>query len=238
MVEHIRKELVVSRCYEPLATTTLIYHCLIMGLWESFCGDTSLHGYQYIARFDWLEVYSCHLIIYHYCFLPRRERQPFWAMIILMSISFAVYFVAYNTNEYLQSFTVTNLKSTTSSLDNIYFPSVTVCNMNQIRFVHEKMILLISVSEIKIKVTFLWFCRESFWLSINVTQNNYRKDILNYFIKGKSTSFSKNELSKSKEMLDSPQFQSEFCDYLIHTGNNVYSVLNYILILTSWTRSI
>ena len=176
--------------------------------------------------------------IYHYCFLPRRERQPFWAMIILMSISFAVYFVAYNTNEYLQSFTVTNLKSTTSSLDNIYFPSVTVCNMNQIRFVHEKMILLISVSEIKIKVTFLWFCRESFWLSINVTQNNYRKDILNYFIKGKSTSFSKKELSKSKEMLDSPQFQSEFCDYLIHTGNNVYSVLNYILILTSWTRSI
>ena len=24
-----------------------------MGLWDSFCGDTSLHGYQYIGRFGY-----------------------------------------------------------------------------------------------------------------------------------------------------------------------------------------
>ena len=30
-------------------------------------------------------------------------------------------------------------------------------------------------------------------------------------------------------MLDSPQFQSEFCDYLIHTGNSVlyFSVFSF-----------
>ena len=28
------------------------------------------------------------------------------------------------------------------------------------------------------------------------------------------------------EMLDSPQFQSEFCDYLIHTGNNVLFIFD------------
>ena len=83
-----------------------------MGLWDSFCGDTSLHGYQYIGR---------------------RERRPLWAGIVITSIILAVYFLKYNILEYMSSFTTTSLQTTTSSLDNIFYPSVTVCNMNQIR---------------------------------------------------------------------------------------------------------
>ena len=83
-----------------------------MGLWDSFCGDTSLHGYQYIGR---------------------RERRPLWAGIVITSIILAVYFLNYNILEYMSSFTTTSLQTTTSSLDNIFYPSVTVCNMNQIR---------------------------------------------------------------------------------------------------------
>ena len=83
-----------------------------MGLLDSFCGDTSLHGYQYIGR---------------------RERRPLWAGIVISSIILAVYFLGYNISEYMSSFTTTSLQTTTSSLDNIFYPSVTVCNMNQIR---------------------------------------------------------------------------------------------------------
>ena len=83
-----------------------------MGLWASFCGDTSLHGYQYIGR---------------------REKRPLWTGIVLMSMILAVGFVGYNIYEYMDSFTTTTIQTTTSSLDNVFYPSVTVCNMNQIR---------------------------------------------------------------------------------------------------------
>ena len=85
----------------------------IGGLWESFCGDTSLHGYQYIGR---------------------KERRPVWIVVVLLSILAAVFFLGYNIYEYMQSFTVTTLQSTTSGLNNIFYPSVTLCNMNQIRY--------------------------------------------------------------------------------------------------------
>ena len=82
------------------------------GLWESFCGDTSLHGYQYIGR---------------------KERRPVWIVVVLLSILAAVFFLGYNIYEYMQSFTVTTLQSTTSGLNNIFYPSITLCNHNQIR---------------------------------------------------------------------------------------------------------
>ena len=67
----------------------------------------------------------------------RRERRPIWTGIVLMSICLAIYFLSYNINEYMDSTTVTTLASSTSSLNNIFYPSVTVCNMNQIRKVNK-----------------------------------------------------------------------------------------------------
>ena len=89
-----------------------LFEGLDMGLWESYCGDTSLHGYQYIGR---------------------KEKRVFWTGIVLGSYVLAIYFLGSNISDYMDSSTVTTLQSTTSSLNNIFYPSVTVCNTNQIR---------------------------------------------------------------------------------------------------------
>ena len=100
-----------------------------MGLWETFCGDTSLHGYQYIGRY----LRSSQNINSIQQFIHRKERRPVWVVVVLMSILGAIGFLMYNIDEYMESFTVTTLQSSTSQLKNIFYPSVPICRMNQIR---------------------------------------------------------------------------------------------------------
>ena len=101
----------------------------VMSVWESYCADTSLHGYQYIGR--WTVI----LLSLNFHSNNRKERRPFWCLIVILSIVAAVGFLSLNIAEYLDSSTVSTLTSLSSSLDNIYYPSVTICNRNQIRFV-------------------------------------------------------------------------------------------------------
>ena len=159
-----------------------------MGLWESFCGDTSLHGYQYIGR---------------------RERRPLWAGIVIASIILAVYFLGYNINEYMSSYTTTSLQTTTSSLDNIFYPSVTVCNMNQIR--SEKFTCFSRFKDIS---------RDSFWREIGLgdkTDSRRKKFVFNFFT-GSKIPFTKQENGEMRAILYSPAFQKSFCNYLVHTS--------------------
>ena len=65
--------------------------------------------------------------------ISRKENRPCWIVIVLVSIGLGVFFLVTNLIDYLGSTTVTTLETTTSSLENIYYPSITVCNMNQIR---------------------------------------------------------------------------------------------------------
>ena len=107
-----------------------------MGLWESYCDDTSLHGYQYVGRYcnDYYEVLVICRIPQNNSFLiHRKERRWFWVPAVLISIAAGVFFLVINLIDYMNSTTVTNIQSSTSSLNNIYYPSVTVCNTNQIR---------------------------------------------------------------------------------------------------------
>ena len=79
-----------------------------MNIWESFCGDTSLHGYQYVGR-----LVSIIIIITVFSNLDRRERRAGWCGVILLSILAALLLVTYNLNDFLSSFTVTTLESST-----------------------------------------------------------------------------------------------------------------------------
>merc|ERR1719278_806272 len=86
-----------------------------------FCNDTSLHGWSYIPRFSlagslgWL-----HRIL--------------WFLLVLSSVCFAWYNVWNLFKEYyFEQTPVITTSTTTGSLDEVYFPSVTVCNLNQIR---------------------------------------------------------------------------------------------------------
>jgi len=85
-----------------------------------FCGDTSLHGWTYIPRFagagslGWLHRIS-------------------WFILVFSSVCFAWYNVWNLFEEYYwQSPTIT-IGDTTGPIKEVYFPSVTVCNLNQVR---------------------------------------------------------------------------------------------------------
>ena len=79
-----------------------------------YCQQTSLHGWQYIDSEQGL----LHMV--------------FWFFIILMSISLSIYFLIINTKAFLKATTVTSIDSTTASLKDLIFPSLYICNVNQV----------------------------------------------------------------------------------------------------------
>ena len=165
-----------------------------MSLWRSYCGDTSLHGYQYLGR---------------------GERSPLWLGVILLSLTFATYFLVSvvlplhmimmcqvsNTTEYLASSTVTSLDSSTSSLASTLFPSITVCSRAQIR--------------------------HSWWMAVGLqysTENSAKRtNLLNNFFTGTKFKFTQNEINEMRGVMMSAKMQKQFCDYLQHTSNIMFS---------------
>ena len=79
-----------------------------------YCNQTSLHGWQYLQT------------------EPGLARKVVWALVVLGSVGLAAYFTIANVIEYRNSTVVTSINSTTSSLSDIYFPSIFICNVNQI----------------------------------------------------------------------------------------------------------
>merc|ERR1719278_1527181 len=86
-----------------------------------FCNDTSLHGWSYIPRFSLAGSLG---------WLHRILRF----LLVLSSVCFAWYNVWNLFKEYyFEQTPVITTSTTTGSLNEVYFPSVTVCNLNQIR---------------------------------------------------------------------------------------------------------
>ena len=56
----------------------------------------------------------------------------YWLIIVLMSLGLSVIYLVDNTKAYLKSTTVTSIDSTTAPLRDILFPSVYICNVNQV----------------------------------------------------------------------------------------------------------
>ncbi|TRY72690.1 hypothetical protein TCAL_05397 [Tigriopus californicus] len=76
---------------------------------------TSLHGWFYMTSTD------------------RKIWRFLWTMIVLTSIGVASVFVYKATEDFSEATVVTTIHSTTVPLSEVYFPAVTVCNINQVR---------------------------------------------------------------------------------------------------------
>ena len=80
---------------------------------KDFCDETSLEGWKYL-----------------------NLKNPIWKSIWFMLLTIAVCISMYNfyigTKEYLESATITTISSTMASLTGITFPSVYICNSNQV----------------------------------------------------------------------------------------------------------
>ena len=87
-----------------------------MERFDSFCKYTTLHGWQYMADKSF-----------------NRVQKLFWAIVLFISICVAT-LIIYNSILVFRSATVvTTIETMNAPLTDVFFPSVTVCNLNQAR---------------------------------------------------------------------------------------------------------
>ena len=87
-----------------------------MEYFNSFCIHTTLHGWQYFAEESF-----------------NRLQKLFWGVILFISVLCATLLIYNNVLVFKNATVVTTVDTMTAPLDSIYFPSVTVCNLNQAR---------------------------------------------------------------------------------------------------------
>jgi len=83
---------------------------------RQFCRKTTLHGWSYLAE-------DAHI--------GASWQRAFWLVVILVVYSFAGAFVFTNTKQYFDAAIMTSFTTKTSALADVYFPSITICNINQ-----------------------------------------------------------------------------------------------------------
>ena len=138
-----------------------------------------------------------------------------WCGVVTLSILAAMFLVTYNLNEFLSSFTVTTLQSSTEDLENIYFPSVTICNRNQIRSrlfnTQYKAVWLRMQNKLHL------FYRDTWWKNIGLpgTTDMTRKKVVSNFYTGAKI-FTDNQ--QMAQLVGSDKVQKEFCSYMEHTS--------------------
>ena len=85
----------------------------------SFCNQTSLHGWQFLGHHD------------------RSSKSPwqvfYWLVAVTISLTLGITYMICNIKEYNNAVPITSLDNVTIPLSEIHFPSVTVCNINQVR---------------------------------------------------------------------------------------------------------
>ena len=81
---------------------------------EFFCNQTTLHGWNHLVS----EKGFC--------------RKTAWLLVVIASIGASLYFAFLNIDEFINSGTVTSIKSMTAPLSDIEFPAITLCNVNPV----------------------------------------------------------------------------------------------------------
>ena len=85
----------------------------------TFCKRTSLHGWQFLDRNEKSSLETCKLL--------------YWLVAVLVSLMFGISYMVFHIQEYRNATPITSLNNVTVPLSEIYFPSVAVCNINQVR---------------------------------------------------------------------------------------------------------
>ena len=87
----------------------------LMNIWRDFAQETSLNGWSFLAKpgLSWIQ-------------------RLFWILAIVISVSGAVYFNMTFLNEFFAATVLVTVKSVSASLNNVIFPSIVVCNHNQV----------------------------------------------------------------------------------------------------------
>ena len=79
-----------------------------------FCNETSLHGWPYFNY----EMGKCWKFV--------------WFIFLLGICALSVLVIVMNVEQYLEATTVTTIESTMAPLKDVTFPSIYICNINQV----------------------------------------------------------------------------------------------------------
>ena len=82
-----------------------------------FCSRTTLHGWQFLGHH----------------FINLSAPCIYWTAIVLLSSVTGLYGLYYTIDSYFEATPITSLENVTIPLSEIYFPSIVVCNINQVR---------------------------------------------------------------------------------------------------------
>ena len=85
--------------------------------WTEFCEETTLNGWYYLAKQN-----------------IGKIARSYWGLVVLGSLILAGVFVYGATDEFLNSTVIITVDSVTASLDRVLFPSLVVCNQNQVNY--------------------------------------------------------------------------------------------------------
>ena len=82
---------------------------------EEFCEETTLNGWYYLAKKG-----------------VGKLGRGYWIGVVLCSLFLSGNFIFSATNEYLDASVIITVDSVTASLDKVIFPSLVICNQNQV----------------------------------------------------------------------------------------------------------
>ena len=82
---------------------------------EEFCEETTLNGWYYLAKKG-----------------VGKIGRGYWVGVVLCSLFLSGNFIYSATTEYLDASVIITVDSVTASLDKVIFPSLVICNQNQV----------------------------------------------------------------------------------------------------------
>ena len=83
---------------------------------SEFCEETTLNGWYYLAKQS-----------------IGKIGRTYWGLVVLGSLILSGFFIYGATTEFLNSTVIITVDSVTTSLDKVLFPSLVVCNQNQVK---------------------------------------------------------------------------------------------------------
>ena len=102
---------------QPPEASDMEEHLKPRNQWTEFCEETTLNGWYYLAKQN-----------------IGKLARSYWSLVVLGSLIVAGFFVYGATDEFLNSTVIITVDSVTASLEKVLFPSLVVCNQNQVNY--------------------------------------------------------------------------------------------------------
>ena len=68
-----------------------------------------------------------------YLFKVRTKERYVWLLIVIGALCVAAFFLYMAANDFTNSTVVTSIETTTAPLSEVFFPTIIICSINQIR---------------------------------------------------------------------------------------------------------